>query len=116
MPKGTDLLNTSAKSRVGVAAASLALLVTGGLVQVAPAVAAPHRAAASCENDEGPDFDLHRKGSDVAIGVPGEDIGKVKDAGAVEVRYGCDSTLAPQGISLPHPQAGDGFRRIRGER
>lgn len=102
-------MHTSRRLRSEIAAVSLALLVPGGLVQLVPAAAAPHRAAATCENDAGTDFDFHGTGSDVAIGVPGEDIGTVRDAGAVEVRYGCDSPMSSQGLSLANRHAGDRF-------
>ncbi|MEQ7126336.1 hypothetical protein ABN034_17625 [Actinopolymorpha sp. B11F2] len=53
-----------------------------------------------------PDFDNDRKGPDLAIGIPGEDLGTQPDAGAVEVRY---ADRAPQILHPADYRAGDRF-------
>lgn len=96
------------KSRAALATATLALLALCPLAPTAVATAHVARAAGACAGDGGTDYDFRPGGNDQAVGVPGEDIGAAKDAGAVEVRYGCDS-LPPQGLRLPHPRSGDRF-------
>ncbi|GAB3415047.1 integrin alpha [Flindersiella endophytica] len=92
----------------------ISLAVVAGLA-VAGAAAAPPlaspAAAATCTGGQKafPDFD----GSggdrpDVAVGIPGEDLGTEADAGMVEIRYAGDSP-APQGIHGPGYHAGDRF-------
>jgi len=51
------------------------------------------------------DFDGDGK-DDLAMGVPGEDIGAVKDAGAVSVLYGSESRLTAGGDQLWHQGLG----------
>jgi hypothetical protein len=53
-----------------------------------------------------PDFDDDRRGPDLAIGVPGEDLGTQPDAGAVEVRY---VDRAPQILYPAEYRTGDRF-------
>jgi hypothetical protein len=50
------------------------------------------------------DFD-HDEHDDLAIGVPGEDLDKPKDAGLVHVLYGSDGGLWPNGSSIDPPVA-----------
>ncbi len=66
----------------------------------------------ACGDFDGDGFD------DLAVGAPGEDIGGIKDAGAVNVFYGSASRLTADGDQLWHQglvqvsgkaEAGDAF-------
>lgn len=68
---------------------SAALLAAAGLT-VSASVAAPAAFAATCATvaESNPDFDGgQERGPDLAVGIPGEDLGTQANAGAVEVRY-----------------------------
>jgi hypothetical protein len=82
-----------------------------GLSAVSPA--APPANAASCTTGTKalPDFDgSGGNRPDVAIGIPGEDLGEYnyQDAGLVEIRYAGD-TRTPQALSGPDYSDGDRF-------
>ena len=66
---------------------------------VAPAAAAAEARVAADFNGDGHD--------DLAVGVPGEDLGTVADAGAVNVIYGTRRGLAPLGNQFLHQDAAD---------
>jgi FG-GAP repeat len=79
------------------------------MVLVMAAVAAPYasagRAAAQPTTVPFPDFD-HDGFGDLAVGVPGEDVGTAVDAGAVQVLYGAAGGLVSDGRALTQGAGG----------
>jgi hypothetical protein len=70
----------------------LVLFVSAGLLSVTPAQAAPTLSGA-CNGTASGDFNGDFW-DDLAVGVPGEDIGAANDGGAVDVQYGSDTGLS----------------------
>lgn len=79
------------------------------MVLVMAAVTAPYafagRAAAQPTTVPFPDFD-HDGFGDLAVGVPGEDVGTAVDAGAVQVLYGSAGGLVSDGRTLTQGAGG----------
>ena len=95
-----------ARTRFGIAAASLGLWC-GALVPASAEAGAKVHSDFDCDGFE-----------DLAIGIPGRDVGAVENAGAVQVIYGAKSGLRPAGNQLIDentasvlgaPEESDGF-------
>lgn len=93
--------------RLTMIGAALCLAVT--IATPAQARTVPTAAPDCSRVDDGLRFDGGLRSNDAAFGVPGEDLGTIRDAGLVEVRYTCGAALAPQALTLPVRHAGDRF-------
>jgi hypothetical protein len=77
------------------------VLIFGVAVMVWPAASAAHASAATAQAAGGLQADFNNDGFiDVAVGVPGEAIGAIRSAGAVNVLYGAAGGLAGAGGQL----------------
>lgn len=77
----------------------LALVLVAGVWPAAPAVG--HAATAAQPTATGVQADFNNDGAvDLAVGVSGEDVGSISDAGAVNVLYGSASGLTGIGSQL----------------
>jgi hypothetical protein len=57
-------------------------------------------AAANFGHDEAGDSDQGRGYDDLAIGVPGESLGRIRDAGVIQILYGTPTGLSASGNQL----------------
>jgi hypothetical protein len=92
---------------------TLALVLVAGAWTAAPAVAHAQTAAQPTAASVQADFN-HDGADDLAVGVPGEDVGSVVDAGVVNVLYGAAGGLTGSGSQVftqvgSAPEPGDGF-------
>jgi FG-GAP repeat len=77
----------------------LALILVAGVWPAAPAVG--HAATAAQPTATGVQADFNNDGAaDLAVGVPGEDVGSISDAGAVNVLYGSAAKLTGTGSQI----------------
>jgi FG-GAP repeat len=77
----------------------LALILVAGVWPAAPAVG--HAATAAQPTATGVQADFNNDGAaDLAVGVPGEDVGSISDAGAVNVLYGSAGKLTGTGSQI----------------
>jgi len=78
----------------------LTLVLVAGVWPAVPA-AAHSAAAAQATSAIGVQADFNNDGfADLAVGVPGEDVGSIPDAGAVNVLYGSASKLTGTGSQI----------------